>query len=50
MIDLIFWAGQALCVAGMAYGAYLSVTYGAHRAAEQGERTDAARLHLLATG
>ena len=45
MLNLIFWAGQVVCVAGMAYGAYLSLTYGAHRVAEESERMDDARLH-----
>lgn len=45
MLNLIFWAGQVVCVAGMAYGAYLSMTYGAQRATEEGEGLNAARLH-----
>jgi hypothetical protein len=30
MIDLLFSAGQALCVIGLAYGCYLSLSKSAH--------------------
>ena len=49
MVDLIFWAGQVLCAAGMAYGGYLSVTFSEHVGTGQGERSNPARMHHLAT-
>ena len=49
MVDLMFWAGQALCVAGMVYGAYLSMTFSERMVAEQGERINSTREPHLAT-
>jgi hypothetical protein len=49
MIDLMFWAGQAVCAAGLAYGAYLSMTCSERAGPDQDDRTVAARLHHLAT-
>ena len=40
MVDFLFTAGQVLCVCGLLYGAYLSITYG------PGEGTFSTRINF----
>jgi hypothetical protein len=48
MIDLIFLAGQALSAIGLAYGAFLSLTYRTHGGDAREKRAGAMSLHHLA--
>ena len=47
MIDLIFVAGQAVSVIGLAYGGYLSLTYRSHFGDAREKRAGTACVHHL---
>jgi hypothetical protein len=48
MIDLIFVAGQAVSVIGLAYGGYLSLTYRSRFGDAPEKRAGTAYVHHLA--